>query len=195
MNIGFLFRFDECRLLFLKKMGVPKSLKKSPWKHIPLLFNWRHPARHLSQLLNRYRKPNNYTAKSSNRPSENQFYPTLSYVPGALGSHCCTESKTFVFLFAFQRRPVPVSSDLCSQDLTDCMFPDLVFCTLPVEQILPSILTMSWSRGMGHLVRAQNIHTIGNLSALKEEQVTRDHVILGQYSKKHRVSSKMSCLF
>lgn len=69
---------------------------------------------------------------------------------------------------------MPVSSDLCSQDLADCMFPDLVFCTVPVEQILPSILTMSWSRGMGHLVRAQNIHTIGNLSALKEEQVPCD---------------------
>ena len=55
--------------------------------------------------------------------------------------------------------------------MTGCVYPDLVSCTVPVEQILPSILTMSWSRGMGHLVRAQNIHTIGNLSALKEEQV------------------------
>lgn len=80
-------------------------------------------------------------------------------------------------IFAFQRRPVTASSDLCTQDGTDCMFPDLVSCTVPVEQILPSILTMSWSRGMGHLVRAQNIHTIGNLSALKEEQVTRSDVI------------------
>ncbi|KAJ7390049.1 DNA-binding protein rif1 [Desmophyllum pertusum] len=69
------------------------------------------------------------------------------------------------------RRPVPVSSNHGTQDSTECMFPDLVSCTVPVEQILPSILTMSWSRGMGHLVRAQNIHTIGNLSALKEEQV------------------------
>ena len=61
------------------------------------------------------------------------------------------------------------------------MFPDLVSCTVPVEQILPSILTMSWSRGMGHLVRAQNIHTIGNLSALKEEQVFRSDVIFGDF--------------
>ena len=57
--------------------------------------------------------------------------------------------------------------------MTHCVYPDLVSCTVPVEQILPSILTMCWSRGMGHLVRAQNIHTIGNLSALKEEQVFR----------------------
>ena len=76
-------------------------------------------------------------------------------------------------LFTFQRRPIPVNSDQFTHDLTDCVYPDLVSCTVPVEQILPSILTMSWSRGMGHLVRAQNIHTIGNLSALKEEQVNR----------------------
>lgn len=76
---------------------------------------------------------------------------------------------------------MPVSSDLCTQDLTDCMFPDLVSCTAPVEQILPSILTMSWSRGMGHLVRAQNIHTIGSLSALKEEQVTRGDGMFGDF--------------
>ena len=74
-------------------------------------------------------------------------------------------------MFSIQRRPVPVSSDQSTQDSTGCIFPDLISCTVPVEQILPSILTMSWSRGMGHLVRAQNIHTIGNLSALKEEQV------------------------
>ena len=86
-----------------------------------------------------------------------------------------------MFFFTFQRRPLPVSSDLCTQDLADCIFPDLVFCTVPVEQILPSILTMSWSRGMGHLVRAQNIHTIGNLSALREEQVTRGDVIFGDF--------------
>ena len=64
-----------------------------------------------------------------------------------------------------------MNSDQSTQDMTHCVYPDLVSCTVPVEQILPSILTMSWSRGMGHLVRAQNIHTIGNLSALKEEQV------------------------
>ncbi|KAL9968125.1 hypothetical protein ACROYT_G026458 [Oculina patagonica] len=80
-------------------------------------------------------------------------------------------SSSSPFTAVKQRRPVPASSDPCTQDLTECIFPDLVSCTVPVEQILPSILTMSWSRGMGHLVRAQNIHTIGNLSALKEEQV------------------------
>ena len=56
-------------------------------------------------------------------------------------------------------------------DAAECMYPELVSCSLPVEQILPTIVSMSWSRGLGHLVRAQNIHTIGNLSALKEEQV------------------------
>ena len=94
-------------------------------------------------------------------------------------TYCRTEIKTFdtegslFFSLHF--------SDLCTQDLTGCTFPDLVSYTVPVEQILPSILTMSWSRGMGHLVRAQNIHTIGNLSALKEEQVIMGDVISGDF--------------
>ncbi|XP_022791524.1 telomere-associated protein RIF1-like isoform X3 [Stylophora pistillata] len=80
-------------------------------------------------------------------------------------------SRSSPFTAVKQRRPLPASNAPVAQDSTDCVFPDLISCTVPVEQILPSILTMSWSRGMGHLVRAQNIHTIGNLSALKEEQV------------------------
>lgn len=70
-----------------------------------------------------------------------------------------------------QRRPLPGISDQSSCQSLECVFPELVSCKVPVDQILPSILAMSWSRGMGHLVRAQNIHTIGNLSALKEDQV------------------------
>ena len=46
-------------------------------------------------------------------------------------------------------------------------------CLTPVEQILPSLATSRWSRGLGHLVHAQNIRTIGNLSALTEDQVNK----------------------
>ena len=53
----------------------------------------------------------------------------------------------------------------------DCIFPDLVDCSTPVELILPSLATSTWSRGLGHLVHAQNIRTVGNLSALSEDQV------------------------
>ena len=57
---------------------------------------------------------------------------------------------------------------------------------------------MSWSRGMGHLVRAQNIHTIGNLSALKEEQVMQTeppemHCVLVTASKKSYIGAFNQC--
>lgn len=52
------------------------------------------------------------------------------------------------------------------------MFPELVECTTPVEQILPSLAT-SFSRGLGHVVHAQNIRTVGNLSALTKDQVEK----------------------
>ena len=53
------------------------------------------------------------------------------------------------------------------------MFPELVECTTPVEQILPSLATSRFSRGLGHVVHAQNIRTVGNLSALTKDQVEK----------------------
>ncbi len=55
----------------------------------------------------------------------------------------------------------------------ECVFPDLVECTTPVEQILPSLATSRFSRGLGHVVHAQNIRTVGNLSALTKDQVEK----------------------
>uniref|UniRef100_A0A7M5VBR8 Telomere-associated protein Rif1 N-terminal domain-containing protein n=1 Tax=Clytia hemisphaerica TaxID=252671 RepID=A0A7M5VBR8_9CNID len=48
------------------------------------------------------------------------------------------------------------------------VFPDLVKCTAPIERVLPSL---TFSRGFGHLVRAQNINTVGDLSSLSENQI------------------------
>lgn len=96
------------------------------------------------------------------------------YVPGNFRSFLFKMWTQYLWLILFfQRRPFPGISDQSSCQSLECVFPELVSCKVPVDQILPSILAMSWSRGMGHLVRAQNIHTIGNLSALKEDQVTQ----------------------
>merc|ERR1719494_1706828 len=48
------------------------------------------------------------------------------------------------------------------------IFPDLISCTAPIEKIIPSL---TFSRGLGHIVRAQNILTVGDLSALSENQI------------------------
>ena len=51
------------------------------------------------------------------------------------------------------------------------MFPDLVECSTPIEKLLPSITTVTWSRGLGNIIRSQNIRTVGNLCALSESQI------------------------
>lgn len=55
-----------------------------------------------------------------------------------------------------------------SKTFPGCIYPDLKDCSVPIEKILPSL---TFSRGVGHLVRAQNILTIGDLSSLSEAQV------------------------
>ncbi|XP_034072223.1 telomere-associated protein RIF1 isoform X2 [Gymnodraco acuticeps] len=48
----------------------------------------------------------------------------------------------------------------------DCIYPALVGCSAPVEAVLPQISSSMWYRGFGKLVRARNIKTVGDLSAL-----------------------------
>ena len=170
-----------------------------------MLHTLKHRALLHSRLLSKYVTP--FNSQKLFRSSFSFFYP---YIIQQTGYYLdltpnfeilITKSLNyflFYFLNSFQRRPLPSSNAHSAQDSTDCMFPDLVSCTVPVEQILPSILTMSWSRGMGHLVRAQNIHTIGNLSALKEEQVMQTeppemHCVLVTASEKSYIGAFNQC--
>lgn len=61
------------------------------------------------------------------------------------------------------QEPRPVSKD--------CIYPALVGCTAPVEAVLPQIASTMWSRGFGQIVRARNIKTVGDLSALTPTEV------------------------
>ncbi|XP_071943799.1 uncharacterized protein [Antedon mediterranea] len=51
-------------------------------------------------------------------------------------------------------------------DPLKAVFPQLVNCTAPVVKILPKLTSSMWSRGLGQLIRARNIITVGHLSAL-----------------------------
>ncbi|XP_052004650.1 telomere-associated protein RIF1-like isoform X2 [Xyrauchen texanus] len=53
----------------------------------------------------------------------------------------------------------------------DCVFPALVGCSAPVEAVLPQISSNMWPRGFGQLVRARNIKTVGDLSALTPNEI------------------------
>lgn len=61
------------------------------------------------------------------------------------------------------QEPRPVSKD--------CIYPPLVGCSAPVEAVLPQISSNMWSRGFGQLVRARNIKTVGDLSALTPTEI------------------------
>ncbi|XP_061193994.1 telomere-associated protein RIF1-like [Saccostrea echinata] len=58
-----------------------------------------------------------------------------------------------------------------SQITTEAIYPELVDCSQTVDRVLPQLTTSMWSRGLGQLVKARNIHTIGDLSRLSEKEI------------------------
>ncbi|XP_067648705.1 telomere-associated protein RIF1-like [Haliotis asinina] len=54
---------------------------------------------------------------------------------------------------------------------SDPVYPDLITCTESVTKVLPQLTSSVWSRGLGQLVKARNIHTVGDLSKLTEVDI------------------------
>uniref|UniRef100_A0A7N5ZWZ4 Telomere-associated protein Rif1 N-terminal domain-containing protein n=1 Tax=Anabas testudineus TaxID=64144 RepID=A0A7N5ZWZ4_ANATE len=82
--------------------------------------------------------------------------PRNLHSPGYKSSKKCLISE-------MSQEPRPVSRD--------CIYPALVGCSTPVEAVLPQISSNMWSRGFGQLVRARNIKTVGDLSALTPTEI------------------------
>ncbi|XP_005167632.1 telomere-associated protein RIF1 isoform X1 [Danio rerio] len=76
--------------------------------------------------------------------------------PGSKSSKKCLISE-----MSQEPRPIP----------KDCVYPALVGCSTPVEAVLPQISSNMWPRGFGQLVRARNIKTVGDLSALTPNEI------------------------
>ncbi|KAM4697896.1 telomere-associated protein RIF1 [Rhinophrynus dorsalis] len=53
----------------------------------------------------------------------------------------------------------------------ESVYPALMNCTTPVDVILPQITSNMWARGLGQLIRAKNIKTIGDLSTLTPTEI------------------------
>ncbi|KAG7276419.1 hypothetical protein CRUP_007479 [Coryphaenoides rupestris] len=53
----------------------------------------------------------------------------------------------------------------------DCVYPALVFCSAPVEAVLPQIASNIWPRGFCQLMRAKNIKTVGDLCSLTPSDI------------------------
>ncbi|CAJ1079008.1 telomere-associated protein RIF1 isoform X2 [Xyrichtys novacula] len=82
--------------------------------------------------------------------------PRNLHSPGYKSSKKCLISE-------MSQEPRPVSRD--------CIYPALVGCSAPVEAVLPQISSNMWPRGFGQLVRARNIRTVGDLSALTPGEI------------------------
>ncbi|KAL2081212.1 hypothetical protein ACEWY4_023065 [Coilia grayii] len=84
------------------------------------------------------------------------FSPRNLRSPGYRSSKKCLISE-----MTQERRPIP----------KDCVYPALVGSSTPVEAVLPQISANMWPRGFGQLVRARNIKTVGDLSALTPTEI------------------------
>uniref|UniRef100_A0A671PMC3 Telomere-associated protein RIF1-like n=1 Tax=Sinocyclocheilus anshuiensis TaxID=1608454 RepID=A0A671PMC3_9TELE len=76
--------------------------------------------------------------------------------PGSKRSKKCLISE-------MSQEPRPIAKD--------CVYPALVGCSTPIEAVLPQISSNMWPRGFGQLVRARNIKTVGDLSALTPSEI------------------------
>nr|XP_045002764.1 telomere-associated protein RIF1 isoform X3 [Jaculus jaculus] len=59
----------------------------------------------------------------------------------------------------------------CLLSPSESVYPALVNCAAPVDIILPQITSNMWARGLGQLIRAKNIKTIGDLSTLTASEI------------------------
>ncbi|XP_058404937.1 telomere-associated protein RIF1 isoform X2 [Diceros bicornis minor] len=98
--------------------------------------------------------------------------------PTAQSKHNTTSTKGF--LSPGSRSPKYKSSKKCliaemaKESMpcpTESVYPALVNCVAPVDIILPQITSNMWARGLGQLIRAKNIKTIGDLSTLTASEI------------------------
>ncbi|XP_058298070.1 telomere-associated protein RIF1 isoform X3 [Hylobates moloch] len=98
--------------------------------------------------------------------------------PTAQSKHNTTSAKGF--LSPGSRSPKFKSSKKClisemARESIPCptesVYPALVNCVAPVDIILPQITSNMWARGLGQLIRAKNIKTIGDLSTLTASEI------------------------
>ncbi|XP_029790456.1 telomere-associated protein RIF1 isoform X2 [Suricata suricatta] len=81
--------------------------------------------------------------------------------PGSRSPKFKSSKKCLITEMAKEPVPSPAES----------VYPALVNCMAPVDLILPQITSNIWARGLGQLIRAKNIKTIGDLSNLTVSEI------------------------
>uniref|UniRef100_UPI00398F8DEE telomere-associated protein RIF1 n=1 Tax=Pristiophorus japonicus TaxID=55135 RepID=UPI00398F8DEE len=98
----------------------------------------------------------------SNVQSKYNTTPTKGFLSPTTRSSGYKSSKKCL-ISEMSKEPVALS--------TAHVYPALVNCSSPVETILPQLASNMWARGLGQLVRAKNIKTIGDLSSLTAAEI------------------------
>ncbi|XP_043848504.1 telomere-associated protein RIF1 [Dromiciops gliroides] len=116
-----------------------------------------------------------HSSHSSNNTSTAK---SIRSSPAAQSKRNTTSTKGF--LFPGSRSPKFKSSKKCliaqmTKESLQCsnesIYPALLNCGAPVDIILPQITTNIWARGLGQLIRAKNIKTIGDLCTLTAAEI------------------------
>ncbi|NXN49337.1 RIF1 protein, partial [Rynchops niger] len=99
----------------------------------------------------------------SNIQAKHITTPTKGFLsPGSRNPKFKSSKKCLVRKMAKESLPCP----------TECVYPALVGCKAPVDVILPQITSNVCSaRGLGQLIRAKNIKTVGDLSTLTAPEI------------------------
>ncbi|NXT75247.1 RIF1 protein, partial [Zapornia atra] len=98
----------------------------------------------------------------SNIQAKHITTPTKGFLsPGSRYPKFKSSKKCLVRKMAKESLPCPL----------ECVYPALIGCKAPVDVILPQITSSICARGLGQLIRAKNIKTVGDLSALTISEI------------------------
>ncbi|KFQ82524.1 Telomere-associated protein RIF1, partial [Phaethon lepturus] len=98
----------------------------------------------------------------SNIQAKHITTPTKGFLsPGSRNPKFKSSKKCLITEMAKESLPCP----------TECVYPALVGCKAPVDVILPQITSNICARGLGQLIRAKNIKTVGDLSTLTASEI------------------------
>ncbi|XP_043381452.1 telomere-associated protein RIF1 isoform X3 [Chelonia mydas] len=89
-------------------------------------------------------------------------------------SHSSSNSSPSLRSFKISSNTQAKITEMAKESLpcpTESVYPALVGCKAPVDIILPQITSNIWARGLGQLIRAKNIKTVGDLSTLTAAEI------------------------
>ncbi|XP_066431304.1 telomere-associated protein RIF1 isoform X2 [Eleutherodactylus coqui] len=116
-----------------------------------------------SPVIRNGSSPSSRSLKMStgNQPKINTT-PTKGFVsPGARALGFKSSKKSLISEMTKESMPSPKES----------VYPALMNCATSIDIILPQITSNMWARGLGQLIRAKNIKTIGDLSTLTPSEI------------------------